>query len=246
VKGETHTLLPKSVMFYDGPSLLDGSRILGIASSKTSNPKTGPMVQTWILKAEVDPWTTVKTNADASICGSCRHRGSETGAGRTCYVTVWQAPLGVWKAREKAERLSPEALGRLIGERNVAVRLGAYGDPAAIPTDVWASLVSGAASWTGYTHQWRTCDQRLSEFCMASVDSPAEAGEAHERGWRTFRVRGAGQPLGGNEIICPASDEAGNRVVCADCRLCQGTAKPAKSIAIIVHGALKGNFDASH
>lgn len=52
----TTKLLDRSVIFYEGPSLIDGSPILGIATASTSNPKTGPMVQTWILSADLDPW----------------------------------------------------------------------------------------------------------------------------------------------------------------------------------------------
>lgn len=240
------TLLKRNVIFYDGPSLLDGSRILGIATAKTSNPKTGPMVQTWILKAEVDPWSIVKANDDASICGNCRHRGVD-GKDRSCYVNVWRAPLGVWKARENTDRLDPTAFGELLKARSASVRLGAYGDPAAIPTPVWSEIVKNATIWTGYTHQWRTCDPNLARYCMASVDSMDEYLEATRNGWRTFRVRTPEGPLDSQEVICPASDEAGNRVTCAQCKLCQGTAKQAKSVAIIVHGATKGAFlHASH
>lgn len=47
------------------------------------------------------------------------------------------------------------------------VRLGTYGDPAAVPTVVWQTVLAQSAMHTGYTHQWRTCDQTLAHWCMA-------------------------------------------------------------------------------
>jgi len=35
------------------------------------------------------------------------------------------------------------------------VRIGSYGDPAAVPTRVWAELVRYQKHWTGYTHMWK-------------------------------------------------------------------------------------------
>lgn len=65
-----------------------------------------------------------------------------------------------------------------------------------------------------------------------------------ERGWRTFRVRSASDPLLPGEIACPASAEAsaeaGARVQCDRCLLCDGAARMdihrLPSIAIIDHG----------
>jgi imidazole glycerol phosphate synthase subunit HisF len=58
-------------------------------------------------------------------------------------------------------------------------------------------------------------------------------------GYRTFRTRTEAEALGAREIACPASDEAGNKTSCADCRACGGTAAKAKvSIAIIAHGTV--------
>lgn len=43
----------------------------------------------------------------------------------------------------------------------LTVRIGSYGDPAAVPTRVWEELVKNARNFTGYTHQWRpkTCPE---------------------------------------------------------------------------------------
>ena len=46
------------MIIYEGPSLLDGQQIVVIATgikSKSSNGKTGGMIQTWILLCDIDP-----------------------------------------------------------------------------------------------------------------------------------------------------------------------------------------------
>ena len=45
-----------------------------------------------------------------------------------------------------------------------------------------------------------------------------------------------------NEIICPASEEAGRKATCQDCKLCSGNTIKAKDIVINVHGAKRNNF----
>jgi hypothetical protein len=79
---------------------------------------------------------------------------------------------------------------------------------------------------------------------MASCDSPIDAVDAVNMGWRYFRVRTEEQPILAREISCPASDEMGKRTTCADCRLCSGSREndARKNIVIIVHGAGSKNF----
>jgi hypothetical protein len=118
-----------------------------------------------------------------------------------------------------------------------AARLCAYGDPAAVPFEVWRVVLETASSWTAYSHAWRVCDPRLKTIAMASVDSEREFFEAGLAGWRTFRVRLQPDPLiAGAEFVCPASDEGGHRSTCDRCRLCSGTSSPARSVAIVAHG----------
>ena len=135
--------------------------------------------------------------------------------------------------------MNPWDAGELIAGR--VIRLGSYGDPAAVPAWIWRALVRKAKGWTGYTHQWKI-RPAMHDLCMASVDNAEEYAEAKNAGWRTFRVRTADEQLGDREIACPASDEAGNKTTCEKCRLCAGTSKPAKDIAIIVHGTKAKRF----
>lgn len=223
-------------LFYRGPSLLTGDEILAIATGlqvPSRNRKTGPMVQIWILRADRAPMQAARDNVDDAVCGDCKLRGRD-GFGRVCFVTLWQGPLMVWKARDRYPVTTPHDLARDLAGRHV--RITAYGDPAAVPASIWPELVCQAAGWTAYTHQWRHADPRLAELCMASVETVEERDAAAAAGWRTFRNRHASDALGAGEVVCPASDEGGAVTVCQACELCQGQAKPARSVAIQVHG----------
>ena len=240
---------PRGFVFYDGPSAIDGAPIIGIAVFRSANVKTGDMVQTFILRADQSPLAAIDSGADSSICGDCVHRGERTNyvtiKPRTCYVDVAKSVQSVYAAwtRGAYPLMSPAQGARMLAGR--AVRLGAYGDPAAIPARHWRALLRYAAGRTGYTHQWRQAHaQQLRELVMASADSASERDTARAMGWRTFRVRGADEPMGAREFACPASPEGGNRRQCIDCQACDGAARgPAQaSVAIIVHGAMARHF----
>ena len=228
-------------VIYRGPSMLDGAPIIAIATGLTqgsSNAKTGDLIQTWILREDVSPTDAVNSGDDASICGTCPHRGTiENGKniGRSCYVTIFQAPLNVWKSYHRGIYPAAGDLGALFAGR--AVRVGSYGDPAAVPIAIWQAVLSGAASHTGYTHQWRA-NPALAEFCMASADSDVDRMHAKALGFRTFRVRALADPVQAGEVICPASEEAGKKTSCALCKACGGkTAKARADLVIAAHGA---------
>ena len=225
----------KSAIIYNGPSLLDGQPIVVIATYSNRNTKTGHVVQTYILRSDINPLEASKTGADFSICGNCPMRGEVTtdpnrkiAKGRKCYVNLGQGVLIVFKSflRGVYKPGDPRTMGR-----GRFVRVGTYGDPAAVPQRVWELLLSDADGFTAYTHQkpWRP------EIAMQSADSHAEAVMHWEENRRTFRViADLGDLDKANETLCPASKEMGRRVQCAECRLCAGF-KQAKSIAIVEH-----------
>jgi len=226
-------------VFYRGPSLLTGEPIVGILTGlegRSTNPKTGPMVQAWMLRPDMAPMEAVRRNVDDAICGDCALRGRD-GRDRKCYVVPWFGPNNVYRlfaAGGYVDARWPELQALLEGRH---LRVCAYGDPAAAPFDLWRMLLATTAGWTAYTHAWRTCDPRFKTIAMASVDSESEFYQAGLRGWRTFRVRSSSDPLVSRaEFICPASDEADHRTTCQRCGLCRGQASPARSVAIIAHG----------
>jgi len=146
---------PKGIVVYEGPSALNGAPIVAIATNlkrPSANQKTGPVVQVWILPADVRPHVAVKSGADAAVCGDCKHRPSLEG---TCYVPTFRAPGAVHAAflRGSYARPTPSEARALLAGR--VVRLGAWGDPVAVPLVVWRALLRDVKGWTGYTHQWR-------------------------------------------------------------------------------------------
>ena len=223
-------------VLYEGPSVLDGAPIVAIATMSTKNAKTGAMVQTWILRADMAPLAALEAKADVSVCGVCPQRRSIGGA---CYVNVGQAPQAVWKAYKRgsySHDWNPETFaGRKI-------RLGAYGDPAAVPADVWASVLDRASGWTGYTHQisHKNFQHELLKWVMVSADTPRQASALQGRGYRTFRVKAPGAPVLPGEITCPTEYNA--QANCAACGLCNGAARDGKSVVIDVHGSLSSRY----
>jgi hypothetical protein len=243
-------------VFYDGPSMIDGAPIVAIAVLQSDNRKTGNMVQTYILRADAHPVDAIRTGEDLSICGDCMHRArivetvDKRGRKRfkrvrTCYVNVGQsvaAIFGAW-VRGAYPLIDPRDAAHLVADR--VVRIGSYGDPAAIPAHIWRALIALAAGHTGYSHQWRQAHaQDLRDIVMASADNAADRDVARAMGWRTFTVRTADQPLAAREIACPASPEGGNRRQCIDCQACDGAGVNAgrASVSIVVHGAMARHF----
>ena len=180
-------------ILFEGKSEIDGQDIVVIATgfeNGSKNSKTGSMIQTWILCKDIDPREANKLGLDYSICGDCKLRGTAVDASsdrklakdRACYVAIYQAPLNVWKTYKKG------GYTRVRGHKDVAelgldetIRLGSYGDPSAVPSYVWDSLLAKSKGRTGYTHQ--TVNQRY-DLCMKSADSLDEALDAWSNGIR--------------------------------------------------------------
>ena len=233
------------IVIWEGASAWDGAPIVLIATgltTKSQNDKTGAMVQTFILRQDVRPTEALKTGEDAAICGDCSHRPKMVDGRivRSCYVNVGQSVNGVWDCydRDGYERVTPEEAARLMAGREV--RMGAYGDPAMVPIEVWLPIVESANFNTGYTHQWADIHPAWSGFLMASCDSVEEYRLARAAGWRAFVVTPKGAPTPEGTVPCMNVRER-NPLQCADCGACGGTrmgSKPsAVSISIQAHGA---------
>lgn len=234
---------PQGVVVYDGPSMLDGSPILGIVTYESSNSKTGPMAQLWIIRADVDPQAASVAGMDGAVCGGCVHRGRmvlrrvkrrlvSVLVGRSCYVTLWQGPAAVFHAWLRGNYRACQSRGDI--ERagaGVNMRLGAYGDPAALPSGVVLPLIRYATGWTGYTHQWRSARFAwLKGIVMASCDSSRDFIRARLAGWGTFTVTPADAAAPSGTELC-ANSVTGVR--CVDCLACDGS---ARHITIPAHG----------
>jgi hypothetical protein len=227
---------PNGCVLYDGPSCIDGQRIVAILTGLTdhsANSKTGPMLQTWILRADRTPVTARQEGFDVSVCGDCPHRSG------SCYVNLGQGPRAVydcWSAGKGYTDYDLEAHDAAIAGR--MLRLGSYGDPAAVPIESFEPILAIVGGHTGYTHQWeKPIGLAYRDVCMASVDTMSEADLAVSHGWRYFYA--TGQPLAKKRgrVNCPASIEMGAKVQCNDCRLCGGNNRPkSPNVYIQIHG----------
>ena len=226
---------PKGFVLFDGLSVLDGQPIVVIATMESVNEKTGNMVQTWILRSDLSPVDAVKSGADISICGYCPHRHNLNGA---CYVMPFHAPLSVYKSYKKGQYSTDLPLfNSLVNSR--ALRLGSYGDPAAVPFHVWDNAIKNARSWTGYTHQvnHKNFDSDMLKITMVSTETPYQSKKLHDQGVKTFRIKTQSMPLLDNEIEC-LSDSAG--IDCITCGICNAQ---QVSVAINIHGKKSSRFD---
>lgn len=225
----------QGVVVYDGESQLDGERILCLVSGisvGSSNSKTGPVLQTWILRADQPPIEAARSGADRSVCGDCPLRGA------ACYVQLHRGPRAVFAAWQRGEYVPVERAGWSWADGR-AIRFGAYGDPAAVPMDVWFKLAARANRWTGYTRHWRDqARQPLRFLMMASVDNEPDAWAAIRSGWRTYRIRLPTERLLPFESRCPAAVESGERTTCLRCAQCDGAKHLdlRRSYSVIAHG----------
>jgi len=233
------------LLIYRGPSEVDKAEIAVVLTLSSTNRKTGAMAQTWIIRADVDPITSSREGADASICGGCKFRGDpdpdkETGwaRGRGCYVNLLFRPTALYKTLQAGRFLpcDPARAAEIVATLGLPLRAGAYGDPVAAPDHVHAPLIKAAPRHTAYTHQWQ--DMPAPEWAMASADSIDEARAAWRRGLRTFRVVADVSEIDPDrEVLCPASEEAGKRTTCDKCGLCAGIdTRSPRSVAIPAHG----------
>ena len=227
---------------YEGPSEIDGRPIVVIVNklNGSDNAKTGAdLVQTFIIRSDVNPVAALKTGDDVSICGQCAHRpllASETGDA-PCYVNVGRSVRSVFEAYKRGRyvKTTPGTLRRILAGRKV--RLGTYGDPAAAPVRMWQEITADAAGIVGYSHQWQAVHfdhAAWAPLVMASADTIEEAAQANLYGMRVFRVS-VGIDRQASETTCPASAEGGKKATCDSCMLCGGTSKAARDIVIADH-----------
>lgn len=244
---------PLGIVLHRGASIFDGSPYVVIMPlTPSGNSKTGKMLQTYIIRSGVNPVAAVQSGRDLAICGSCPLRGlprfkakrSKRSKLRACYVNVGQGPAMVYKALQRKRYVDyvPAIHDRYIVGRKI--RFGTYGEPVLIPLELVEKLSSISSGWTGYTHQWSNPSlQQYRKYFMASVHGltgPDSREHAKHLGWRTFRTTSDGLPAA-NEILCPASKEAGRRLTCFQCNLCDAEGRrkvglEAVDVYIPTHG----------
>ena len=245
-----------SGVIYRGPSMLESGEEIAVLvtglAAPSGNEKTGAMIQTHIVRVDTEPGEAIRLGMDSgSVCPSkCPHRSKASGGNGDCYtfpsILRGHGTAGSWGAfnRGRYRRYGLGELATLGASRDI--RLGSYGDPGAVPIEIWDALLSESVSNTGYTHAWRT-SPGLARWCMASVDSVAEATEAMRLGFRFYLPEPVGaaptRRIGGETVAqCPASAEAGRRVTCSTCPKklrCSGTRHGSQiaGVRIEAHGS---------
>jgi hypothetical protein len=229
---------------YEGPSIIDGAPIVVIVNkidTDSKNDKTGAIVQSFILRADVDPVKALQTGADVSVCGQCEHRPmlAKKSGKPPCYVRVAKSVLSVYNAylRGRYVKADPATIAKALEGK--IVRIGTYGDPFAAPVRMWSQITRYALGRRGYTHQWDIPGFDVNAWAplvMASADTIDQAAKANLLGMRVFRVS-QGVDVQPGEAMCPASAEAGRKSTCAKCTLCAGTSIKARDIVIADHAA---------
>lgn len=228
-----HRRKEPSLVIWRGPSVFDGRPIRVVLSPHSRNIVTGDMAQVFILPDDVNPMTAIRTREDRRVCGDCLLRPGVIGG---CYVNVWDAVRGVWAATRHADTATASQVWDAVRRR--PIRIGAYGDPAAMPRQVFDYLVAVAhGRVTSYTHGHLTLGfdgvEHLRRHSMLSVESEGEALRAWQRGWRTFRILGPDDRILPEEMECPYDTLY---LTCYDCLLCRGGRARGKSIAVRAHG----------
>ena len=228
--------LPSTVKVGEGPSALSGDPIVVIASrigaDPSENGKTGDMGQVYILPKATSPGHAWINGAINAVCpDSCEHRRDQKA---DCYVN-WSRLRAAWERGLTAPALPDGYL------KGAIVRLGAGGDPCAVPFHVWVGLLDGVKGWSGYTAQWATLPAKWRGYFMASVATPDQAFDAAAMGWRLYAASlseaddRAYEAQGVKACLSHAVD-----LPCVSCRQCDGTVKGENrpSFYIPLHGAL--------
>ena len=222
-------------------------KVINLLSLYSSNGKLGGELQTWHLSATMHPTEARRGGAgDGCICGTCPFRaqpGDKLGA---CYpdgrgiASLWASVgRGNYPAIEELARdvrLSVPDTLRILGTFGGGVRLGAYGDPAAMPVAIGQALTGSANTRQGFTHAWRALGASpWRGLVMASCELPGHVRQAEAAGWRTYTVyppelseREARQAIAnasGRLVVahCPASERKNYAVTCETCPIqCDG------------------------
>ena len=222
------------MIIYHGPSRIGRGSVVCIATGldrPSTNRKTGDVLQVWILSATRHPLAALRkpnSKRATSHCGRCPLQSNG------CYVNVGRAPAQIYRAW-RAGRYPELDVSAFDGKQ---IRLGAYGDPAAIPAHLIDTISRRAKSIVGYSHSLpvlhHTQAKQLSRWLMCSTHDEASRIWAESRGYRVFHVSPE-KPSG--FLTCLNSSHG---LQCDKCGACNGN--KGRSIWIAPHGTSKAKI----
>lgn len=220
-----------SFKLWEGSSAFNGEQISLIITGlngNSKNPKTGKMIQSWIVPTEINPRDTLRRpDLSRCVCGDCNLKPN-TGLPfkESCYVmrVAFNAPRSVWSSNISR----PVELGQslsAIEESKLPFRWGAVGDPAMLPQEIF-KLVQNTVNkniarkfYTAYTHQhMHGFAYWIRRYAMASVENEWDGKLFRAFGFRTFRIT-SGPQAGPDELVCPNYT---HNIPCIKCGLCNG------------------------
>ena len=196
----------RGLLVYRGPSTMPGlskkTPVIGAVSFYCSNLKVGDEFQTWHFNAKVHPIEARRGHtSDACVCGeganACPFVAAPGDTVGACYP-AGRTLNGIWSSIQRGNypelaelaaelRLPVEATLAVVGSVPDGVRLGAYGDPVAMPAAIAQHLTRSAQERQGFTHQWRQVSRSAwPRLVMASCELPEQVGQAAALGWRTY------------------------------------------------------------
>jgi hypothetical protein len=226
---------PFSIGEYDS-ELVSGRRVVVIAAFKSMS-KTGRMIQISFLDVEVN-----QRKIDGDIPNGQGCSRPQCGSFDICYVQAF--PLHIMHIDnslndyklEDMPKLTMNQFLILVNQSKSPVRFGEFGDPTSIKYEIVEKIKKASNGHTAYTHQWRTCDQRFKDVCMASVEGELDYQLAKSMGWKTFSI--GLSPIKGERIMCLNESQDMN---CEYCKLCEGS-NAKVSVVITPHGKKKKLF----
>lgn len=219
-----------AVVVWEGPSQIDGKPIVLILGSikSNTNDKTGTQLETYIIRSDIEPSEAAKQGEDYSVCGNCARRPANNGS---CYVILFYGPRVRYK-EYKEDKYNKLTDYRILKGRSL--RMGTYGDPAAVPIEVWNRLLKYCETHTGFTEKWREdIGQPLKGLCMASCSTIEEYNEAKALGWKCYLSLPVNSPVPKKINRCLYVSDP-YKFQCSNCNWCDGA---KKDVWIYDHGA---------
>lgn len=202
-----------------------------IATEKSGNRKIGNAIQIWIVPRNETVTESRRNGSDAKI--QCK--GCPLASNHGCYVGSYYVDAiqkAAWAGKKPIAKNRQQIIDLVKGR---FVRFGAYGNPSLIPLSLVKLIADNASGWTGYFHDWQLMSfdkaKAYGRYFMASCE-PGNVDQALSMGLRVFATRPQSDPVPDGLVDCPSS----RGVQCADCKLCSGTSKRARSVSIPVHG----------